>query len=179
MSKNFLKRSNCFELTEDGYFPNRDKECFISSLANLVYYKFKDFKSAKDIFINSKEHPLVGDRGKIEMLCAPLILEELSERKYSGLLYFKPHKTIGSIFFDKNGVSSELIKKAYNYSFENKLFCYDIKMDNPCIFLLENERSQHALVSTRNYLISDGHKKDKSLLFNNKLIGIFRIKKRE
>ena len=83
------------------YFPNRDKECFSSALANLLV-EIGDKPTAKMVYDNFPKHPFVLSDGVI-MGVTTRLLVDLTGGRYQGVLYAPV----------LNGKGIENIKKHY------------------------------------------------------------------
>jgi hypothetical protein len=68
------------------YFPNRDGECVISSLANLILVQYNDKVTAKNLYAYSRQHPLVLANGGTLLPAIPQIVKDLSKNKYRATL---------------------------------------------------------------------------------------------
>jgi hypothetical protein len=155
-----MAKVNGFELTSDGYFPNRSwrTECGITSLANLIYYEYDDFETAMKIFLNSKKSSLVGRTGNTHLALFPAILEELSEDKYYGLCQLNPDQSLFRHFDSLKGCSSNLLKDSVKTHLEKGSYNFseNITFQDPYMLLLSNSASGHALVNAGNYFIDNG-----------------------
>jgi hypothetical protein len=180
--KTDLAKTNGINLTQDGYFPNRGKECGVCSLANLIYYKFKDFDTAKDIFINAKNHPLVEIDNRTNMGTFPILLEELSNNKYSGTLYAHPSYDLERVPLGLKSHSLKKFKESIKDSLERCVVSFEgqFKGKAPYILFLENDhpRLNHALIlKNRNYTYINNGQIIHSLLRLN-VIGVFDVFKK-
>jgi hypothetical protein len=174
------------KLTKDRYFPNlRGNECGINSLANLIYYKNKDFETAEKIFLESRNHPLVGYDGTTDITSLPIILEELSCDKYSGLLHLSPNFDFNPNNFnncDLKGRSLESLKEAIEKSKRKGLFIPSGKINVQPPYLLSfnnlNDKSVgHVLVNAGEYFINNG-KIENSIPKKLKLVGLLQVFKK-
>ena len=69
------------------YFRNREGDCFLISLANLLLLKFHDDVSAKRIYHFGRSNHLVMPNGATAFETWPCLTSELTNGKYSGVLY--------------------------------------------------------------------------------------------
>lgn len=143
--------SNKKFLTFDGYFPNKDHECGICSLSNLIYLKYGDMNTAIKIYFNSRKHPLVSSDGTTDISSFPIILEDLSKGKYSGRCFLNPSLCYDIENFKLNSILKKRIREAFNLSLDKKLIVlernYSVKYPH-ILFLMSSDPnvSAHALV---------------------------------
>ena len=73
-------------------FPNRDKECFGSSLAN--YFEFNDQPTlAEKVYDDFRNHPFVASDGSVRALFCTRLVQDLTDGEYQGTfkyLSFRP-----------------------------------------------------------------------------------------
>ncbi len=68
-------------------FGNRDHECFLSALANLVALEFGDRATAQHIQGTARNHPLIAPNGTTLKLTWPRIVADVTRGQYEGTLY--------------------------------------------------------------------------------------------
>ena len=121
--RNFFNplKSNQKILTLDGYFPNKNKGCGITSLSNLIYLKYNDFNTAMRVYVNSRTHPLVSEDGTTDISSFPILLEELSRNKYSGVCYLNPSLDYNLDNLQLKSSYLNLLKRTFETSLERKL----------------------------------------------------------
>jgi hypothetical protein len=144
------------KLTIHGYFPVHNYGCGICSLANLIYEEFGDFNTAAKIYLHARNHPLVGKDESTDILSFPILLEELSNNKYSGICYLNPNTNYNFGKFQLKGCSKKVLEKAIESSLKKELLIFkkDFCVSYPNILFLTNDNSGHALVqqSHSNYI---------------------------
>jgi hypothetical protein len=138
-------------LTSQGYFPNKNKGCGITSLANLIYIKYGDFNTAMRIYVNSRKHPLVKD-GTTDITSFPILLEELSRSKYSGICYLNPSLDYNLDNSQLKGDFLNILKNTFKTSLERELIVlkrdYSVNYPNILFLMSDDENlSGHALVN--------------------------------
>lgn len=155
-----LTNLNQIILTEDRYFPVHKYGCGICSLANLIYTKFGDLETAKNIYLGARTHPLVGKDESTDILSFPFLLQELSNNKYSGICYLDTDTDYHLDELRLNSASSRDLEFAYEFSMKNKLliFTKDYCVPYPNIIFLTDGNSGHALVcKEHSVFINNGH----------------------
>jgi len=68
------------------YFPNRDYECFGSSLANLLLL-YGDRTMAQRCYDRLREHEYTRSEGLMSLVLAPTLIMELTGGTYDGILH--------------------------------------------------------------------------------------------
>ena len=68
-------------------FPNRDNECFGSSLAN--YFEFNGENTlAEKVYNNFREHPFVASDGSVRTLLCTRLVHDLTEGQYQSIFKY-------------------------------------------------------------------------------------------
>ncbi len=163
--RNFFNplKSNQKILTLDGYFPNKNKGCGITSLSNLIYLKYNDFNTAMRVYVNSRTHPLVSEDGTTDISSFPILLEELSRNKYSGVCYLNPSLDYNLDNLQLKSSYLNLLKRTFETSLERKLIIiernYPLNYPNILFLMCSDESvSGHALVcEKRSTFINNGY----------------------
>ena len=142
------------------YFPNRDGECFFTSLANILLYKYNDQKIAKKVINDCRSHPLVFPNGGTLGTTWPFFTKYLSEGKYYGQLYVGPsyienHETFAESLYDKE--TFELYEYSVFDELDSIIETGSYSGETPTIIALSLENTHHAIVDLGDdKIINDG-----------------------
>jgi len=73
----------------NGYYGNRDQECFLCSSANLFINQFNDRSTAQRIIEEGRKHPLVDSHGATHMPSWPTLVRDLTCGEYLAFLHIR------------------------------------------------------------------------------------------
>jgi len=131
------------------YFPNRDGECFTSSLANAILVEFNDRETASKIY--EKSNILMQDNGGTLVTTWPYLVAKLSDHKYQGRLHILPDSIQVALETALEKFSSRQIKlyekvMVYEQEKENIVTGTSFEIQEPTILCLHQPEGGHAMV---------------------------------
>lgn len=161
------------------YYPNENgKECGRSSLANLLV-ELNDPQTAQVVYDNFKRHELVTSNGVV-MRFFPKILRDLTEGKYSGLVYGRLkdnwEQPIKRLYSD---TQEKVVRVAYEeLALKTITEIENYKGNFPVIASIEvYPKQHHAIVMKNSYIIIDDGLEIIKPYHKLKIITIFEAKK--
>ena len=144
------------------YFPNRNLECFSSSLANLLMEK-KDRKLAKSVFENYRSHPLVGDSGVMHLGISTRLVHDLTKGKYEATLYCEDLMTDLKQLTDATfpEITDKIVKIVQEEFNTGKVVINPgtVNYEYPAMLYLKGDIRSHWVVDAGNTLIIDNGQK--------------------
>lgn len=164
------------------YYPNRDGECFLSSLANALIVQFDDLECANRVYREGREHPFVADNGGTLAILWPYLCLELTDNKYTGQMYCDEKFVLGS---EKLAKKAYCLKQLHEYkrivceyvSSGKIIFSTGYDGPDPVILSLEGLVVGHAVVALNTKSIIDNGIMRNVSLEGIEIAGVLRLEK--